>query len=83
MKKTVKAISVSFLLVSVVSGCASSGHRSTITQPQRNVATGTIIGAGLGAIIGNQIGSGHPATGAVIGGLLGGSTGAVMSRPYR
>ncbi|MGD9887791.1 MAG: glycine zipper domain-containing protein [Halothiobacillaceae bacterium] len=40
---------------------------------QRSTATGAVLGAGAGAIIGNQ--SGNPVTGAVIGGAAGGLIG--------
>jgi hypothetical protein len=51
-----------------ISGCASSEGRAGLT--------GAVIGAGLGAIIGNQ--SGHAGEGALIGAAAGGLTGLIV-----
>ena len=55
-----------------LSGCAEMDTR------QRSTATGAVVGAGAGAIIGNQ--SGNPVTGAVIGGAAGALVGNQVGR---
>lgn len=56
----------------LLGGCAEMDHR------QRSTATGAAIGAGAGAIIGNQ--SGNPITGAVIGGAAGAVVGNQVAK---
>lgn len=60
------------LMAVVLSGCASGG----LTQREKGAAGGAVVGAGAGAIIGNQ--SGNKGEGALIGAALGGLTGAVI-----
>jgi uncharacterized protein YcfJ len=55
-----------------ISGCAEMDQR------QRSTVTGGAIGAGAGAIIGNQ--SGNPVTGAVVGGAAGALIGNQVGR---
>ncbi|MEW5837682.1 MAG: YMGG-like glycine zipper-containing protein [Pseudomonadota bacterium] len=56
----------------VFSGCAEMDTR------QQSTLTGGAIGAGAGAIIGNQ--SGNPVTGAVVGGAAGALIGNQVGR---
>ncbi len=58
-------------LLAVVSGCVEPGEKTGI-----GAATGGAIGAGLGAIVGNQVGS--TGEGLVLGGLAGAGAGAAM-----
>lgn len=60
-------ISVSLIL----SGCTEPGETTTI-----GAATGGVIGAGLGAIVGNQ--TGNPGAGLVIGSIAGAGAGAAF-----
>ena len=71
MKKLV-VLTTLLTSVLVLNGCAEMDTR------QRSTATGAVVGAGAGAIIGNQ--SGNPVTGAVIGGAAGGLIGNQVGR---
>ena len=57
-------IVLSFLLLFVLAGCAG------MNTSQRRVFTGTAVGVGTGALLGEVTG-GNPAAGAVIGGAVG------------
>jgi len=65
---------VFFLAVGLIAlnGCAEMDQR------QRSTLTGGAVGAGAGAIIGNQ--SGNPVTGAVVGGAAGALIGNQVGR---
>ena len=52
-------------------GCADPGEKTQV-----GAATGGVIGAGLGAIVGNQ--TGDPGSGLVVGALAGAGTGAAI-----
>ncbi len=65
VKKLVAAVMVLCLIS--IAGC---------TTTQKGAATGGVIGAGVGAIIGHQ--SGHETEGAVIGGAGGAAAGALI-----
>jgi len=70
-----KKIPLVFFLVAgliALNGCAEMDQR------QRSTMTGGAIGAGAGAIIGNQ--SGNPVTGAVVGGAAGALIGNQVGR---
>jgi osmotically inducible lipoprotein OsmB len=56
----------------VLSGCAEMDQR------KRSTATGGVVGAGVGVVIGNQ--SGSPVTGAVGGGAAGALIGNQVGR---
>ena len=58
--------------IMLLNGCAEMDTR------QRSTATGAVVGAGAGAIIGNQ--SGNPVTGAVVGGAAGALIGNQVGR---
>lgn len=65
MKTTVKAITLASVLI-LTTGCAA-------TKGEQRVLTGTVIGAGAGALIGSA--SGHAGTGALIGAGVGAAGG--------
>ncbi len=65
--KTVVVIASAALGVALLTGC---------TATQEGAVAGTAIGAGTGAIIGNQ--TGHSGGGALIGGAIGAVSGAVI-----
>jgi uncharacterized protein YcfJ len=69
MRHTLALLATGFVLLS---GCAEMDQR------QRATVTGGAIGAGAGAIIGNQ--SGNPVTGAVVGGAAGALIGNQVGR---
>ena len=66
LKLILASIATSFALI----GCADTGPNT-----QRGAATGGLIGAGTGAIIGHQ--SGRALEGAAIGGAAGAGAGAL------
>ncbi|MBI2121824.1 MAG: glycine zipper 2TM domain-containing protein [Candidatus Sungbacteria bacterium] len=55
-------------------GCAGG----PLTTREKGAGIGALGGAAVGALIGNQVGKGHPAAGALIGGALGLGTGALI-----
>jgi uncharacterized membrane protein len=71
MKKSAIVIFLASGLM-VLNGCADMDQR------QRSTATGGVVGAGVGAVIGNQ--SGNPVTGAVVGGAAGALIGNQVGR---
>lgn len=60
-------------LVAGMAGCAN------MNDTQRSTATGAVIGAGAGAVVGNVTG-GNPRTGAVVGGAVGAAVGNSRAR---
>ncbi len=71
-----KVLSILLLVVVVFSGC-----ETTLNETQTGALTGTAIGAGLGAIIGNQ--SGHAGAGTAIGAGAGALAGGLMGEGIR
>lgn len=70
MRKLLACAFASSVLL-VCQGCTEPGETTAI-----GAATGGVLGAGLGAIVGNQ--TGDPGTGLVIGGLAGAGAGAAV-----
>lgn len=70
MKTTLLAITSAIAAIAL-SNCAAPAGPNT----QRGAATGGLIGAGAGAIIGHQ--SGRTAEGALLGAAAGGTAGAL------
>jgi uncharacterized protein YcfJ len=70
MKTTILAATSAALVLSL-SNCGAPAGPNT----QRGVATGALLGAGAGAIIGNQ--SGNTGRGALIGAAAGGTAGGL------
>lgn len=74
------SIIVTLVFLATLSACAG------MTKRERSAATGTAIGAGMGAILGQALGRNTPGTligagvGAVLGGLAGDQAGAYMDR---
>ena len=71
MKKIAKLV-LGLGCLCLVSACTEPGETTGI-----GAATGGVIGAGLGAIVGNQ--TGNPGTGLVIGAAAGAGTGAAIA----
>ena len=71
-----RKISLVLGLAVIVAGCSQP-----LTSQEKGALVGGAIGAGTGAIIGNQ--AGHPGAGAVIGGAVGAVTGAVIADAAR
>lgn len=74
-----KYVVVSVLMVTAMAGCESmQSWDPEIPQDKTTIgaATGGVLGAGLGAIVGNQ--TGDPGTGLVVGALAGAGTGAAI-----
>lgn len=69
--KTIILTLTTAALALAFSNCAAPAGPNT----QRGAATGALLGAGAGAIIGNQ--SGNTGRGALIGAAAGGSAGAL------
>ena len=79
----VRAILPILLVGALLTGCATQNHRN---QPKQ--AMGTIVGAGLGALAGSQIGNGRGqmvavAMGTLAGAMIGNSVGASLDRADR
>ena len=74
--KIYKRLSVAIALITVIflAGCAGG----PLTTREKGAGIGALGGAAVGAIIGNQIGKGHPGAGAAIGGALGLGAGALV-----
>lgn len=70
MKTTILSLAAAAFAFAL-SNCAAPSGPNT----QRGAATGALLGAGAGAIIGNQ--SGNTAGGALIGAAAGGTAGAL------
>lgn len=70
-KRLQKALSLSSLTLLIISGCAAP-----ITTREKGALAGGALGAGTGAIIGNQVG--HQGSGALIGGALGALGGGLI-----
>ena len=76
MKKAIIALSAIGLMSTAA--CASDPYGNGGTnQTVRQGAIGAGIGAVAGAIIGNNVGGGNAATGALIGAGIGGAAGAI------
>jgi len=69
---------MSYTLVLLAAGLLLLGGCAEMDQRQRATVTGGAVGAGAGAIIGNQ--SGNPVTGAVVGGAAGALIGNQVGR---
>ena len=65
MRTSWVSVTLSSLALLIISGCAV-----LITTREKGALAGGALGAGMGAIIGNQVG--HQGSGALIGGALGG-----------
>lgn len=65
----------------ILSGLMTTWAGCTTTATQDGALLGGALGAGLGAVVGNQ--SGHAGEGALIGGAAGAITGAVVGDQYR
>jgi uncharacterized protein YcfJ len=70
--KTIVLSLTSAAFTLALSNCAAPAGPNT----QRGAATGALLGAGAGAIIGNQ--SGNTAGGAILGAAAGGTAGALI-----
>jgi len=66
------------LVVLFATGLLALNGCAEMDQRQRSTVTGGAIGAGAGAIVGNQ--SGNPVTGAVVGGAAGALIGNQVGR---
>lgn len=60
------------LVVSMASGC----YGPSVSHRNEGMMVGGVLGAGTGAVVGNQLGS--PATGAIIGGVSGATIGNIV-----
>ncbi len=80
-QKTMKRMLLVSVIVAGLAGCAAPGPRED-GQPQTNrTATGAVLGAIGGAVLGHQVDSKHGAiAGAVIGGATGAAVGNYMDR---
>ncbi|KKU04861.1 MAG: OmpA/MotB family outer membrane protein [Parcubacteria group bacterium GW2011_GWA2_45_30] len=65
---------IAFVAAIFLVGCAGG----PLTTREKGAGIGAFGGAAVGAIIGNQIGKGHPGAGAAIGGALGLGAGALV-----
>lgn len=73
MRKTFSfTILVGFVVMIFVSGCSNMGENT-----KKGAVVGGLIGAGTGAIIGQQTGR-HPVAGAAIGGSIGALSGGLI-----
>ncbi len=70
MKKPVKLITITALILSIAACGETQGDRAL---------SGGAIGAGVGAV-GSSILGGDPVSGAVVGGIVGAGTGAVTKK---
>lgn len=68
------SIVIALFAVIFIAGCAGG----PLTTREKGAGIGALGGAAVGAIIGNQVGKGHPAAGALIGGALGLGAGALV-----
>lgn len=71
--KLLTVIVLTFFIGGMGLGCSTP-----LTTREKGAGIGVLGGAAVGAIIGKQVGKGHPAAGALIGGVLGLGAGALI-----